>query len=66
MVDGVELVLLDQADQMREFERDDTLRLQEDLHAGDEVVEIRNLRQHVVADDQIGLDPLLQRARARA
>ena len=55
MVDGVELVLRDQALQMRELERDDTLRLEQALHAGDEVVEVGHLRQHVVADDEVGL-----------
>ena len=32
----------------------DALRLQQARHAGDEVVEVRHLRQHVVADDEVG------------
>ena len=45
---------LDQPLQMRKFERDHAFGLQEHAHAGDEVVEVRNLRQHVVADDEVG------------
>ena len=54
VVDGVELVLRDQPLQVRELERDDALRLEQERHAGDEVVEVRHLRQHVVADDEVG------------
>ena len=39
---------------MRELERDDALRRQQELHGGDEVVEVGHLRQDVVADDEIG------------
>jgi hypothetical protein len=39
---------------MRELERDDALRRQQELHAGDEVVEVGHLCQDVVADDEIG------------
>ena len=55
MVDRIELVFLDQTLQMRKFECYDTFWLQKQANAGHEVVEIGNLRQHVVADDQIRL-----------
>ena len=51
VVDGVELILHHQAGQMREFQRHDTFGLQEPGYAGDEVIEIRNLGQNVVAND---------------
>ena len=54
VIDGVELVLVDQRLEMRELERDDALRRQQMRHAGDEVVEVGHLRQHVVADDEVG------------
>ena len=57
MVDRVELVLRDQALDVRELQRDDAFRFEKDGHASDEVVEVRNLREHVVADDEVGLDP---------
>ncbi len=56
MVDRVELVLLEQLQQVRELDRDRSRRLEDFGHAGDEVVEIRHLGQHVVAEDEVGLD----------
>ena len=43
---------------MRELQRHDAFGLEQDLDAGDEVVEVGNLRQDVVADDQVGLAAL--------
>ncbi len=54
VIDRVELVLLDEAQQMRELEGGDAARAQQDRHARQEVVEVGHLRQHVVADDEIG------------
>ena len=65
MIDRVKLVLLDQALNMRKLERDHTVRGKQVRHPCSEVVEIGNLRQHVVADDEIGLPPLGDEALAR-
>ena len=58
MVDRVELVLRHQPLEMRELQRDHAFRREQPGHAGDEVVEVRDLGQHVVADDQIGAPAL--------
>ena len=55
MIDGVELVLRHQPFKMRKLQRDDAFRLQQDLHAGDEIVQVRHLGEHIVAHDQVGL-----------
>ena len=55
VVDGIELVFSHQALKMRHLDGDDALGRQEMRHAGDEVVEFRHLRQHIVGDDQIGV-----------
>ena len=54
VVDGVELVLVDQPHDVGELHRQHAARREDDLHAGDEVVEIRHLREHVVAEEQVG------------
>ena len=66
MIDGVELVLVDQPLEMRELERDHAVRRQQMRHAADEIIEVRHLRQNVVADDEVGLlafggEPLRER-----
>ena len=38
---------------MRNLDCYDTLRRQEVRHAGDEVVELRNLRENIIGDDQV-------------
>ena len=58
VVDRIELVLVDQALKMRHLDGDHAFRRQEMRHAGDEIVELRHLRQHVVGDDQIGMPAL--------
>ena len=55
VVDGVELIALDQPLQVRELHRDDTLRGQQGAQALHEVVDVRHVGQHVVAGDQVGL-----------
>ena len=37
---------------MRELERRRAVVAEQDLHAGDEVVQVGHLREHVVADDE--------------
>ena len=56
MVDGVELVLRDQAEQVRHLDRDGPLGLEQDAEALGEVAEARHVREHVVGGDQIGRD----------
>ena len=55
VVDRVELIALHQAYQVGKLHRDHAGRLQRDLHTGDEVVQIRHVGQHVVADQEIRL-----------
>ena len=54
MVDRVELVVLDQAQQVRHLDGHHALRGKQDLHAADEVVEVGNVGHHVVGRDQVG------------
>ena len=54
VVDRVELELLDQSDEMRHLDRRHPVRCEHDLDARDEVVQLRNLREHVVRDDEVG------------
>ena len=56
VVDGVELVLRDQAEQVRHLDRDGPLGLEQDAEALGEVAEARHVREHVVGGDQIGRD----------
>ena len=49
VIDRVPLVVLDQAHQVGELHRDHAPGLQQDLHAGHEVVEVGDVREHVVA-----------------
>ena len=44
----------------------DALRRQQMRHAGDEVVEVGHLRQHVVADDEIGVPAFGDQLRRQA
>ncbi len=53
VVDGVELVVLDQPQQVGKLQSQNTVGLQQNLQPFDEIVQVRNLRQHVVAEDQI-------------
>ena len=40
---------------VRELERHDTVRLQQQHHSGDKVIEVGNLREDIVADDEVGI-----------
>ncbi len=53
VIDRVELVLVDELLEMRKLEGDDALR-RANAPCGNEVVKVWHLRQHVVADDQVG------------
>ena len=64
VVDRVELRLLDQAQQVRELHRDAPPGVEQELEAGDEVVEVRHVGEHVVADDQVGRRALVGEPRA--
>src|SRR5713226_3034201 len=55
MVDRVKLILLDQLQQVRELERQNPSGLEQDLDSSNKVAEIGNLRQNIVADQQIRL-----------
>ena len=54
MVDRVELVLFDHAQQMRKLECRHALRLEQDAKAADEIENVGHMRQHVVGRHQIG------------
>src|SRR5881296_4629866 len=60
MVNRVELVLLDEPHEVREFDGDGAKRLQQDLEAGDEVIEVVHLGEDVFPQQEIGLLPLLR------
>ena len=55
VIDGIELIVRDQLHEMRELDRDHAARSQRDLQSSDEVVEVRHLREHVVAEEQVRL-----------
>ena len=52
MVDGVELVLFDEPQQVGEFHRDHARGSEQLPHPTDEVIDVGNVRQHVVAEYQ--------------
>ena len=54
MIDRVELVLFDEPFEVRKLERDHAVGSQQICHSRCEVVQVGNLRQHVVTDDEIG------------
>jgi hypothetical protein len=58
VVDRVELVALYEAHQVRELQGEDAAGREQGLHPGHEVVEIGDVREHVVADQQIGRSAL--------
>src|SRR6185436_4801316 len=53
VVDGVELVSLDEPQQMGKFHRDDAAIAQEDLHPTHEIIDVRNMGEDVVSDEQV-------------
>ena len=61
VVDGVELVVLHQLEQVRELHGDDAVGGEQHRHSRDEVVEIGHVGQHVVAEEEVGADALATR-----
>src|SRR5690606_22564263 len=55
MINGIKLIALHEAQQVREFHGNDAVGLKEDLHAANQVVNIRHVRQYIVSDEQVGL-----------
>src|SRR5215471_16323130 len=53
MIDGVELILVDETLKMGKLERDHTIRSYHVRHSRRKVIKIGDLCQHVVADDEI-------------
>ena len=54
MINGVELVFLDQTLQMGKFQCDHPVWRQQTRHSSGEVIEIGHLRQYIVADNEVG------------
>src|SRR5262249_16963020 len=55
VIDGVELILVHQLEQMRKLHRDDAARSQQTAHPGDEIVDVGNVREDVVAEQKVRL-----------
>jgi hypothetical protein len=53
VINGVELVFLNQIDRVREFEDDASARLEQDAESFDEIVYVGGVGENVVAEDQI-------------
>src|SRR6185369_3911680 len=53
VVDGIELVLVHEPQQMRELHCDDTALLQQDRHPADKVVDVGHVREDVVTQQQV-------------
>ena len=63
VVDGVELVVPHQLEEVRELHRDDAVGGEQRGHAADEVVEVGHVREHVVAQQQVGSRALVAELR---
>src|SRR5438874_13586942 len=55
MVDRIVLVLFDEPKKMWKLNRDRSFRLEDQLHASDEIIQIRHMRQNIVSDQKICL-----------
>ena len=55
VVNRIELVLLHESIQMRKLHRDRAALAEQYLHARHEIIEIRNVREHIVAEQQVRL-----------
>ena len=58
MINRIELIFANQIQQVRKFKGRNTGLLQEYRDPRDEVVDIRNMREHIVGNDKVGLLPL--------
>src|ERR1039457_4233306 len=54
VVDGIELILLDEAQEMGKFQGDRSIRLKEGREPSREIVDVRNMGVDVVADEEVG------------
>ena len=54
MINGVELIVLDEPQQMRELESDDTGWLQRNLKAADKVIDVWDVGENVAAEKKVG------------
>src|SRR5579885_298253 len=54
VVDGVELVVLDEPQQVRELQRQNTGRFQKNPETFHEIVQVRYLRENVIPQNQLG------------
>ena len=57
MIDRVELVFVDQPLKVGKLERNHAVRSKKMRHPRGEVIEVGDLRQHIVADDEVGRPP---------
>src|SRR5688572_6455735 len=53
VIDRIELIQIHELHEMRELERRDSALREQLLHAGDEIVEVGHVGEHVVAEDQL-------------
>src|SRR6185369_4961629 len=54
VIDGVPIILLDQVKQLRKLHGDHAAGREQDFHPTDEVVEVGNVGEDIVAEDEIG------------
>ncbi len=59
VVDRVELSAVDERHEVRKLDRDDALGREQRLHARDKRVEVRRVRENVVAEQQVCLEPIV-------
>ncbi len=53
MINRIELIQAHEMHQMRKLNRDNPLRRQEDFEPSDEIIQVRHVRQDIIADDQV-------------
>ena len=58
VIDRIEVVGFDELQEVRKFDRDAAVMLEKDAQAGNEVVDVGNMGQNIVAHDEIGLPPV--------
>ena len=62
MINGVELVEFDQTHQVRKFERGDTFWFHQFAEAGNKIMNVGNMSQHIIGRDQIRTTPVIANA----
>ena len=65
VIDRVELHIVDQVQQMREFDREHAVGLEQDRGAGDEIVDVGHMGQHVLGGEEIGAMAVAAASRPR-